>query len=293
MKTNRATITVSGAICTWLLAGYGVEAQNLLATVYTNIYEITPAGDITTYPTPGTGRGLAFDSNGNLFMAEIGGNILEIAASGAQSTFTSQAGDPTDLAFNGKGNLFQIDHNGNIFEYAPNGQQSTFATGLSEPEGLAFNAAGDLFVSGGNQSGYIYEYTPAGVQSTFTTDVDNPLGLAFNSAGDLFEADANSGNIYEFTPEGVRSTFATGLPNVVTALAFNTAGDLFAGTHNDIYEFTPDGTETDFATNTRVAGLAFQDETLPVPEPSTCALFGSGLLALVVSLHKNRKSARP
>jgi glucose/arabinose dehydrogenase len=94
----------------------------------------------------------------------------------------------------------------------------------------------------------IYEITPGGVQSTFASGLDDPEGLAFNSAGDLFEADADSGNIYEFTPDGTQSTFASGL-------AFP-------------------------------RGLAFQDESLPVPEPSTLGLLAVGTAALLIRCRK-------
>jgi hypothetical protein len=74
--------------------------------------------------------------------------------------------------------------------------------------------------------------------------LSEPWGLAFNSTGDLFVADLGSANVYEFTPSGAKSTFASGL-------------------HEP-------------------AGLAFQGVTLPVPEPSTWALIGVGLSALLV-----------
>lgn len=286
-------MAVGAAICAWLFASYGAQAQNLFATGNSTIYQFTPAGVESTFTSATDGDGPAFGPNGNLFVPESdsSGNILEYTTGGVQSTFTSQGGDPVDLAFNLAGILFEADHNGNIFEYTSAGVQSTFATGLSVPTLMAFNTAGDLFVAGGNQSGYIYEYTPAGARSTFTTQVNNPLGLAFNSAGDLFEADANSGDIYEFTPAGVRSTFATGLPDV-TALAFDQSGNLFAGDPNGIYKITANGTESLFSSQTGVVGLAFQNETLPVPEPSAYALFGIGLLALIVRLRNNAKTAR-
>jgi hypothetical protein len=118
---------------------------------------------------------------------------------------------------------------------------------LSYPLGLAFDSAGDLFESD-LYSGNIYEFTPGGVRSTFASAV-SPDGLAFNSAGDLFEADWDSGTINEFTPGGVRSTFASGLDYPV--------------------------------------GLAFQDETLPVPEPSVLGLVAVGTTALLIRRRHN------
>ena len=53
-------------------------------------------------------------------------------------------------------------------------------------------------------------------------------------AQNLFESDGGSGNIYEFTPSGQQSTFATGL-NEPESMAFNSAGDLFVGEHEDVW----------------------------------------------------------
>jgi hypothetical protein len=73
--------------------------------------------------------------------------------------------------------------------------------------------------------------------------LNTPAGLAFDSAGDLFEADNGSENIYEFTPGGTKSTFASVI-------------------------YPP-------------LSLAFQGETLPVPEPSALGLLAVGAAAFL------------
>jgi DNA-binding beta-propeller fold protein YncE len=111
-----------------------------------------------------------------------------------------------------------------------------------------------------------------------------PTGLAFNSAGNLLEVDNGSGNIYEFTPNGGSSTFASGLV-CPWGLAFDNAGNLFEANCSDaqnIYEFTSNGGSSTFASRfEEPTFLAFQGITLPVPEPSTWALVGAGVLALL------------
>ena len=273
-----------------LLTCIATPAQNLFVTSCINpgsIYEYTPGGTPSTFASTGLNYpyGLAFDSAGNLFVANslddagVGGYVTKITPGGVQSTIPSGP-DPKALAFNSSGDLFETDyHSGNIYKYSSGGVLSIFATVTPAPQALAFNSAGDLFVGTGYGSGNesITRITPNGTQSTFATGLSYITGLAFNSAGDLFEAD-NSGNIYEFTPGGVRSTFAS-LPNP-NDLAFNSAGDLFVAAGGDIYKYTPGGVQSTFASGINAAqGLAVQGVTLPVPEPSLLALVSGGIIA--------------
>ncbi|HEX8491139.1 MAG TPA: hypothetical protein VF626_08980, partial [Chthoniobacterales bacterium] len=84
-------------------------------------------------------------------------------------------GRPHGLAFNSAGNLFVADFQGGRilrFNY-PNNQSTVFASNLSGPHGLGFDGAGNLFEADYN-SGLIYRFTPNGVRSTFATGLANP-----------------------------------------------------------------------------------------------------------------------
>src|SRR5579859_739742 len=76
----------------------------------------------------------------NLFVSGSSGNIYEFTPGGVQSTFASNPG-AAGLAFNSVGNLFVANNaNGSIYEYTPGGVESTFATGLPGATGLAFRS---------------------------------------------------------------------------------------------------------------------------------------------------------
>ena len=298
MKTKNTNLNrlLSGAasVGAVLLMASSVPAQNLFVSGYGsgNVSEITPGGSVSTFATGmNFPIGLAFNSAGDLFVANsdnnaipASGSITEITPGGTQSTFVSGV-DPQGIAFNTAGNLFESDYrSGNIFEYTPGGVQSTFASGLSFPLAMTFNSAGDLFVGAGYGAGagYIEEITPGGTTSVFASGLYFPNGLAFNSAGDLFESDLGTGTIYEFTPRGVRSTFASVTsPN---ELGFNNAGNLFVATASGpVVEITPGGAESTFATiSGGVTGLAFA----PVPEPSVFAIAAIGAVAFLARRRK-------
>jgi sugar lactone lactonase YvrE len=165
--------------------------------------------------------GLAFDTAGNLFVADSGsGSILKLTPGGARSTFVSGLDGPEGLAFDKAGNLFVTDGgsiagpgHGHLYKFTPNGVRSILGSGFISPNALAFDSTGNLFlVDAGDIDGLgdaIYKFTPNGVRTTFgpTNFGFEELGLAIDSANNLFVPDYEPGNIYKFTPAGVHSVF--------------------------------------------------------------------------------------
>jgi sugar lactone lactonase YvrE len=242
------------------------------------IYQYTPDGVQSTVASGlSRPRGLAFDSEGNLFVATnfasntIEPTILKVMPGGTQDLFATLPNSfffAQGLAIDGSDNVFVM---GNfkflfsrIYKFTPDGTRIPFAflpgrTG-SEGFGLAFDSMGNLFAADAVAQ-TIYKFAPDGTGSIFVgpeafTDLDTgPIGLAFDHFGNLFVSTEafpfTDDKILKFTPSGVRSTFATGLTEP-RGLAFDSAGNLFVGeipffATGDILKFTPDGTRTVFA----------------------------------------------
>jgi DNA-binding beta-propeller fold protein YncE len=272
-----------GAIFALVTAAH---AQNLYASAQVPpshaILEFTPDGTRSTYASGlAHPRGLAFDSVGNLFAAEILnrddidlGRVLKFNLRNKVSTVGSAAhftfeGLATDMA--GNAYVMVSDDNsptvaGTIFKFTPDGERIIFGsvpgtTGDNEPQpswGLAFDSAGYLYAAdGGAQT--IYKFAPNGLRTVFVgpSAFDPsvyPVGLAFDSYGNLFvstNALSNfSGNdtILKFTRSGMKSIFATGL-SFPRGLAFDSSGYLFVAEVNqpelnqpgDILKFPPGG----------------------------------------------------
>lgn len=294
MKTKATTISplIWGAVYagTILLGVCGASAQNIFVADWDvgKIYEIMPGGSPgTVYSGLGQPVGLAFNSSGNLYVADsTGGTVLSTTTPGGSlSTFASGFSNAHGLAFAQNGNLFVSDFNtGTIYSHNSSGTNSIFATGVGQPLGLAFNSAGDLFVAD-RTSGDIYEFAPDGSRSTFISGLSSPYGLAFNAAGDLFVSVSNG--ITEITPGKVLTPFLnmTGIAD----MAFDNSGDLFATDSGDLIEITSGGHESTIASGFgNLTGIAIQGETLPVPEPTTLALVGLGAGALLVYRRRKR-----
>jgi sugar lactone lactonase YvrE len=196
-------------------------------------------------------RGLAFDSSGNLFVAEIY--------------------QPQDIHFDGI-----------VQKFNPRNQLSTFGNvGNSLFIGLATDSAGNVFVMGGDTSkkslsstgditvSFIFKFTPSGDRIVFGSVPGQGFGLAFDSAGNLYAA-ADDFTIFKFASDGTRTVFigptafAAGL--FPLGLAFDSGGNLFVSTTtfgnpgtDAIYKFSSTGVGMGiFASGlTNARGLAF------------------------------------
>jgi sugar lactone lactonase YvrE len=229
------------------------------------VYKYTPTGVQSTFASGlSRPRGVAFDTTGNLFVANTAfdgttyqATIVKIKPRGVQSTFATLSSSnffAEGLAFDSSGNLFVAAGDPNdpnfpsspstIFKFTPDGAESTFGSVPGLSFGLAFDSAGNLCVPDGGGEGRVFQaiwkFTPDGTKSVFVgpcafcalPPVAAPVGLAFDRFGNLFVSTPsspdvlNGDSILKFTPDGVGSTFATGL-NHPRGLAFDRGGNLF------------------------------------------------------------------
>jgi hypothetical protein len=61
-------------------------------------------------------------------------------------------------------------------------------------------------------------------------------------------------------------------------MAFNSVGNLFVADYygGNVVEITPTGTENVFSSESGPVGIAFENISLPIPEPSTLGFFFIG-----------------
>ena len=188
--------------------------------------------------------------------------------------------DPVGMAFDGNGNLWVADGNRRVVEFSPpftTGMPATLvlgqpnfltvtssasASGLAFPTELAFDSAGNLWVvdQGNNR---VLEYKPPFVtgqsasvvigQPDFTSSgsattaisLNGPYGIAFDATGNLWVSDFHNNRVLKFTPpfaNGQAASLVLGQPNFTTngisgdnqvdiagpyGLVFDTTGNLF------------------------------------------------------------------
>ena len=212
---------------------------------------------------------LAFDSAGNLFTVDTGAASINLPRMECEAPLPSgllsrvRYGPLTPRATC----LWQIDASGAIYKFTPTGVQTTFASGL-KPAVWPLTG-GNLFVGDwvsepyGSQERSINLLRPG--YEHLCLQFVFPVALAFDSRGNLLVADGGMTHttlslgaaIYKFTPSGLRSTVASEISSIISALAIDSADNLFVSRQRQHLKFTPSGMRTTFASGV-IGFLAFQ-----------------------------------
>ena len=207
--------------------------------------------------------GLAFDSAGDLFIADYGNNVVREIVEGT-------------------GEIIAVAGNGTAGDSGNNGPAT--AAELNGPIGLAFDSAGDLFladqynnvvqevvkatddiiaIAGNGTAGYSGNKGPAAA-----AELDQPLRVAVDSAGDLFVTDSLNNVVRELTTAVTVTISPTPTPTptptttpTLTALTASTASGpagqsvTFTATVSDL---SPGGAAPDDGT------VTFSDQSGPL-----------------------------
>ena len=222
------------------------------------ILRVSPAGYLSQTIASGLDRphGLAFDSEGNLYVAEFGGNIKKIAASGGEPlTLTTGQGPLEDLEFDEYGNLYAARYGsqypspplysgailrisqGVLHAFGPGSpliDPEVIVTGLERPVSLAYRN-GRLYVAEwGNYRVAVIDLGTYGVSSYYPPTgelVPPPLGLAFDETGNLYVSQENRIGVIDpglnlttvatgfYIAEGILYVPATQCPPTITSLS--------------------------------------------------------------------------
>jgi uncharacterized protein (TIGR03437 family) len=283
--------------------GVAVDASGsvyIADTGNARIRKVSTTGAISTYAGSGTAGfagdgaaatsaqlnlpiGLAFDSAGNLFIADYGNNVVrKVAAAGGVITTVA-------------GNTVQ--------SYGGDGQAATKAS-LNGPQAVAVDNGGNLYIAD-SQNNRIRVVTPAGSISTvagtglpgYTGDghqatsaqIVSPSGLAVDYSGAVYITDSSSlvrrfvvgGPIFTIAGNGTQGYSGDGGPaisaqlNAPMGLAVDSKGVLYVAdaANNSIRSLQAAG----FASSIAAVVSAASNQTGAVAPGEMLVLYGSGL----------------
>jgi uncharacterized protein (TIGR03437 family) len=290
-----------------------IQAEGLASDFKGNLYiadaadhrvrRVAPDGTITTFA--GTGvrgfsgdggpalasqlnspYGLATDTRGNLYIADLGnarvrritpgGNISTIAGGGQLPAGGVNEGRPAlmlalaaprNIALDSAGNIYISDFSAQrvycltrdgslttaagtgIAGSAGDGGSAAFAR-LNGPAALAFDRQDALYIA--DSGNHLVRKVAGGVISSYAR-ASTPTGLVFDSLGTLYVADPSAGQIVRVPATGSATT-ALNLP--ARDLVFSSTGSLYASNGNVVLQITPSGTA---ATAAGGGNLAYGD----------------------------------
>lgn len=283
-----------------------VKRYNGTTGAFVDNFVPTQSGGLTT-PT-----GQLFGPDGNFYVSSLSTNQVmrysgstgaPLPSGGNSGAVFAQGGGlslPEGIVFGADGNLYVSGALSNdVLKY--NGTTGAFigtfasGNGLSSPTGLVFGPNGDLFVnsSGNNQVLEFNGTTGAFVKVFANSSMSGPLDLKFSPVnGNLYVSNNTSTTISEFngTTGALITTFTGGGLNGPAGLAFGADSLLYVSSlnTNQVLRFDPaTGAFVDVFVTAGSGGLnqpdflSFGPAAPLVPEPSSLALAGLGLCAIV------------
>jgi DNA-binding beta-propeller fold protein YncE len=202
--------------------GWGVKDGKEEAEVCTSsCYAGNPGSGHGQFSDP---YGLAFDSKGNLWVADTGGNRVEefssegkyMAEFGSKGSAKGQLDEPRDVVFDSKGDIWVADSSNNrVQEFSTTtigealavyGSGGSGPGQFDNPIALAFDSKGDLWVAEMGNS-RLQELSSSGAymqmfgsKGSGHGQFDEPGDLAFDSKGDIWVADRANNRMEEFAP---------------------------------------------------------------------------------------------
>lgn len=203
-------------------------------------------------PAKNVDDALLIQRDGSLLGSNYEGSaVFHVKLTGEVSVHANGFNTPNGLAFDSAGNLFLADNRGNkIFKIAPDKSIMQFGPNLTSPSGILKEPDSDTLIVTQYTQNRIVKLAPDGVVTTFLSGkgLNGPVGMAFDEERNFYIGNFNNCEIYKVTPEGVMSLLAD-IPGTWLGFITYSSGLIYGTsfTTHKIYAVTRTGVVTHFA----------------------------------------------
>ena len=168
------------------------------------------------------------------------GEVYDVSRDGTRSLYSSGLGVATGIAFDSEGTMYIGDRAGTIYRLRDRLDNETFAVLEPSVAAyhMAFSPDGRLFVTAPGLASHdsIHVIDKDGFDDTFFRGLGRPQGLAFDNEGNVYVAACYRGRhgIVRIASDGLSAAhFVAG--NNVVGLCFTRAGEMIVATNDTVY----------------------------------------------------------
>jgi len=167
------------------------------------------------------------------------GTVYRVTPFKEAEEFARNLGIATGIAFDSQGRMFVGDRSGTIYLVNEIGEGTSFATLEPSMAAyhLAFGPDGHLYVTGPTLSSFdsVMRISPDGEVTRFFSGLGRPQGLAFDRAGNVYVAASRRGHrgIVKITPDAEAEMAVAGIG--IVGLCFDDQGNMIVATNREIF----------------------------------------------------------
>lgn len=206
------------------------------------LFDTLPIVASSTITVGSAPTGIAFDSSGNIWVANRdSNNVTELSSTGSTlNTFATGGTTTRGIAIDTSGNLWVTSGGTNaVKELSSSGSVlGTFTVG-SSPRNLAIDASGNVWVCN-NGTTTVTKLSSSGTSlGTFSVGT-NPEGIAVDSAGNVWTANTGSNTVTKLTSSGIPAgTFS--VASGPEGLAIDAFGNVWVAINNSLVKLNAVG----------------------------------------------------